>query len=495
MSIIADMPSILSIVGTAFFILLFAGTIVIILTDDASSSKKIAWLLTITLVPIIGLILYFVLGINFRRPLYKQRNHKKVIRALDGTGNDSLRELITGEGCLDSIRPGYQELARLLQRGGASPVTSGNEVEVVTDGRLKIDILLDDIRAAREYIHMEYFYFRKGESGRKVKELLMQKAREGVKVRFIYENIANFDISPRYYLEMRKAGVEVIRFTPVMRSILTIYTKLNYRDHRKIVIIDGKIGYTGGMNISDDYYKLWRDTHLRITGNAIAGLQASFLDAYLTSGGKISDEDLSEEGIRRLFPQIESRDNDPASPALVQTLPGDPDTRWPFLSMGYEWVMFNSRKYIYIQTPYLMPTDPVMEAMKAAALKGVDVRLMVPKKADVSILTPINRSYFKECMDAGIRIFEKNGNFIHSKTFVCDDYLSMVGSSNLDYRSLELSYEFNTYMYDEALAKENRAIFENDMTECTELSPEKWGRIGWYKKFWYAMWRLLAPLL
>lgn len=488
------MSGIFSLIGTAFFILLFAGTIVVILTDDASSSKKIAWVLTITLIPVIGLILYFILGINYRRPQYRQRNHKKFFKTMEGAGDERLKELVIGKGCLDQVRPEYQELARLLQKGGASPVTSGNDVEVVTDGRLKIDMLMDDIRAAKEYIHMEYFYFRKGESGRKVKELLMQKAREGVKVRFIYENIANFDISPRFYLEMRKAGVEVIRFTPAMRSLLTIGSKLNYRDHRKIVIIDGKIGYTGGMNISDDYYKLWRDTHLRLTGKAIAGLQVSFLDAYLTSGGRLPDESLTAEGVRTLFPQLESEDGC-GKPALVQTLPGDPDTQWPFISLAYEWVLFNARRYIYIQTPYLMPTDPVMEALKAAALKGVDVRLMVPRNADISILTPINRSYFKECLDAGIRVYEKNGNFIHSKTFVCDNYLSMVGSSNLDFRSLELSYEFNTYMYDEALARENRAIFENDLTECTELLPEKWNQTRWYKKLWYALWGLLAPLL
>lgn len=487
------MSSILSIIGTIFFFLLFAGTIVIILTDDASSSKKIAWLLTITLIPVIGLILYFIFGINFRRPQYKQRNHKKFFRTMEGFDDEEFRDMFLGDGCIDRVKPDYQEFARLLQKGGASPVSSGNEVEVVTDGRLKIDMLMDDIRQAKEYIHMEYFYFRKGESGRKVKELLMQKAREGVKVRFIYENIANFDISPRFYLEMRKAGVEVIRFTPAMRSLLTIGSKLNYRDHRKIVIIDGKVGYTGGMNISDDYYRLWRDTHLRLTGNAITGLQASFLDTFLTSGGKLSKNGFDKENIKNLFPQADPAGT--ADGALVQTLPGDPDTRWPFVSMSYEWVMFNARKYIYIQTPYLMPTDSVLNAMKAAALKGIDVRLMVPKKADVSIMTPINRSYFKECLDAGIKVFEKNGNFIHSKTFVCDDYLSMVGSSNLDYRSLELSYEFNTYMYDEKLAAENRAIFENDLTECTELLPESWARIRWYKKFWYALWRLLAPLL
>lgn len=489
------MPGIISTIGTILFFLLFAGTIVVILTDDASSAKKIAWVLTITLIPVIGLILYFILGINYRRPQYRQRNHKRFFKAMEGAGDEDLKEMVLGEGCMDSVQPEYREFVRLLQRGGASPVTSGNDVEVVTDGKLKIDMLMDDIRAAKDYIHMEYFYFRKGESGQKVKELLMQKAREGVKVRFIYENIANFDISPRFYLEMRKAGVEVIRFTPAIRSLLTIGSKLNYRDHRKIVIIDGKIGYTGGMNISDDYYKLWRDTHLRLTGNAIAGLQVSFLDAYLTSGGKLDSKDLTHKGLRKLFPQLETQDCSQSAAALVQTLPGDPDTQWPFISMAYEWVLFNSKKYIYIQTPYLMPTDPVMEALKAASLKGVDVRLMIPKKADISILTPINRSYFKECLDAGIKVYEKNGSFIHSKTFVCDDYLSMVGSSNLDFRSLELSYEFNTYMYDSALAEENRAIFENDLTECTQVLLENWKRIRWYKKFWYALWRLLAPLL
>ena len=485
----------MSIIATIFYVLLLAGTFILILTDDSKSSEKIAWAMVLILVPIVGFVLYLLFGINFRRPQYRQRRHKTALQKLRDTEDGILSDLLEGEGCLDEVKEDYRDLARLLQRGGASPVSGGNEVEILTDGKLKIDMLMDDIRAAKEYIHMEYFYFRKGESGRKVKELLMQKAREGVKVRFIYENIANFDVPPHFYLEMRKAGVEVIRFTPAMSSLLTIAAKLNYRDHRKIVIIDGRIGYTGGMNISDDYYNLWRDTHLRLTGNALAGLQSEFLDAFLTSGGMLSDEDCcTVEGMSRLFPQTATY-KEAHAPTLVQTLPGDPDTQWPFLSMSIEWALYHARDYVCLQTPYLIPPDGVREALKAAALRGVDVRLMVPRKADVSIITPINRSYFKELMDSGVKIYEKFGSFIHSKTFVADDYLSVVGSANLDYRSLELSYEFNTYIYDTAIAKESRAIFDGDLTECKQLLPEDWVRIRWYKKLWYDLWRLLSPLL
>lgn len=488
------MPQAISIIGSILFVILVTGTVIVILTDSTRASSKITWILIIALLPVLGLILYLIMGINYRRPQYKLRNHRKFFMTLEELHDDEMMEMLVGQGCIDKVKPDYQELVKLLRNGGASPVSGGNNVEVVTDGRLKIDMLMDDIRAAKEYIHMEYFYFRKGESGRKVKELLMQKAREGVKVRFIYENIANFDIAPHFYLEMRKAGVEVIQFTPAIRNLLTVVPKINYRDHRKIVIIDGKIGYTGGMNISDDYYNLWRDTHLRLTGNALAGLQVNFLDAYLTSGGKLPEFERTSEGARRLFPQLETYRTDTA-PALVQTLPGSPDTQFPYLSMSIEWALYHARDYIYLQTPYLMPPDSVMEALKVAALKGVDVRLMVPRKADVSIITPINRSYFKTLLDAGVKIYEKHGSFIHSKTFVTDDYLSMIGSANLDFRSLELSYEFNTYMYDESLARENRAIFENDMTECHQIMAEDWARIKWYWKLWYSVCCLLAPLL
>ena len=508
----------LSTILSILFLLILAGTVVVILTDEKSSSQKLVWILLIAAIPVVGLLLYILLGIDFRRPGYIQRNHKKFFSVLQNSEEPYLKNFVSPESSGKEIDPEYQPLVKLLRRGMASPVSDAEDLKIFTSGQEKLESLMADIRAARKYVHMEYFYFRKGRMGTAFRELLMQKAREGVKVRFIRENIANFDISPSYYNEMKKAGVEVVKFTPTFSNLLGLAAKLNYRDHRKIVVIDGEIAYTGGMNISDDYYDGWRDTHLRFTGEAVAALQMYFLDAFITSGGKI-DAPFSE-----LFPTVApvqlidtSRPDGqslpgpdgqsgpaPAScgqpektaPAVpVQLVPGDPDTVWPFLTLGLVWILNHAKKYVWLQSPYFMPPESLLDAIKSAALRGVDVRVMMPRKADIGLLTPINRSYYLELLRAGVRLFRNDGPFIHSKTFVSDDYVSMVGSCNLDYRSLELSYEMNTYMYGPETAARSREIFERDMELCTEIFLEDIEGKHHLRHLWDSIIRLLAPLL
>lgn len=479
------MSGVWSIIFSALIILAIVGVIVVVITDERSSSEKVVWIALVVLFPVVGLILYLLLGINFRTGAIRQRDHKSFAQAVEQFSDPAIRQIGRGLGLTDRLDPHYRPLAKLLSSGLGSAVTTATDIEIFTEGQEKLERLMEDIRGARHYIHMEYFYFRKGEMGTKFKELLKQKAREGVKVRFIRENIANFDILPHYYNEMREAGVEVVKFTPTFSRLLTVGTKLNYRDHRKIAIIDGRIAYTGGMNISDDYYTKWRDTHVRFTGPAVAALQLHFLDSYITSGGKVDE---TEE---MLFPTV----GDEPAANLVQIAPGDPDTPWPVLSMSFEWHLYNARDYIWIQTPYLMPPDSIMQAMKAAALKGIDVRLMVPRVTDMWIMTQANRAYYPELLRAGVRLYENRGRFIHSKTLVSDDYVSTVGSTNLDYRSLELSYEMNMVFYGAETAARNKEIFLKDLQECTEMSRELWLSPPWYRKIWYSLFRLIAPIL
>ncbi len=470
-----------------FFVLLIIGTILVILTDDDdNSSKKIAWIIIVTLLPVIGLTAYLIIGLNPRRTNRFKVLHEKFSEIFNGKTTEEIRERLFGHSVENKIAPEYQELARLLSHSNGTTVSDGNEIEIITSGQRKFEALMRDLENARKYIHLEYFYFRRDSGSRKIKELLMKKAREGVKVRFIHENIANIDISPRYYNEMKKAGVEVVKFTRSRFNLLRLSAQLNYRDHRKIAIIDGKVGYTGGMNIGDDYFLKWRDTHLRITGNAVAALQYSFLFSFISSGGKIS-EDFTD-----LFP---SATGDSLPGKLVQIVPDEPDDKWPIIHMGAVWAVQHSSRYVYIQTPYFVPPEPLMQALKAAALKGTDVRIMMPQVSDSFYMDPANKSHYQECLDAGIRIYEKTGSFIHSKTIVSDDYLSIVGSANMDFRSLELNYEINAYIYDRDTALENRDIFLKDLENCCEILPEQWKARPWYKKLWETVMRLFAPLL
>ena len=479
------MPPFLSAILTILYVTLFVVTLLVIVSDEKGASAKIAWIIVISLLPAFGMISYYLLGMNFHRGIASQRNHKKFLEHFAADHAEELKEL--WDYCDNELPREYADLARLFGKGGACKPLSADEVTIYTEGQDKLEALLEDIKNAKKYIHMEYFYFRKGEMGNRFREALMQKAREGVKVRFIRENIANFDIPAHYYNVMRKAGVEVVRFTPVFSSLIMLPFRLNYRDHRKIAIIDGEVAYSGGMNISDDYYIRWRDTHYKVKGKLVSALQAAFLDAYITSGGKVDDTPFEE-----LFPYLNRKEE---GPVLAQAVPGDPDSRWPIISHGTEWELHNVHKYIWLQTPYFLPPESLLHAIKTAALKGTEVILMLPRKTDILLTTMANRAYYKECLEAGVRIFIKDGRFIHSKTLVADDNIALIGSANLDARSLELSYEMNTYFYDENIAAQCKAVFEKDMEECRELTLEEWKKTSEFKKLLWNIGRLLSPIL
>lgn len=468
----------ISIIG----ILLITGAILVILNDNQDSGRKVAWILIIGILPVIGLLLYIVFGMNFRKPGFFQFRNRQFLDIFEEKASEETKNILFDTTEEEHIRPEYRSLSRLLKKDSGLTVTDNNEVEIITSGGRKLEALVNDLLAAKHHIHFEYFYFLKDDGSKRIKNLLMQKAREGVKVRFIHENIANITIWPGYYDEMKKAGVEVVKFTNPNAFLLS---KFNYRDHRKIVVIDGKIGYTGGMNIGDDYFFRWRDTHMRITGNAVAALQYSFLNSWITSGGKI------EGNFDEFFPQKRAVHDR----KLVQIIPDEPDREFPILHMGALWTAHHAEKYLYIQTPYFVPPEPLLMALKAAAFKGCDVRLMVPKKADLFFMGPANKSFYQDCLEAGIRVFEKGGKFIHAKTMVSDDYLSIIGSANMDCRSMELSYEINAYIYSDEIARENYRIFMEDLRECREIRLEDWQKRPWYHKFTQAIMRLFAPLL
>ena len=468
--------------GSIIFLLLVTGAILVILNDNQDSGRKIAWILIIGILPVIGILLYLVFGLNFRKPGFFKIRNRKFLEVFEERAGGQTKDLLFGSQHEEAVLPKYRSLSRLLSSDSGLTVSDDNEIEIITSGGRKLEALVNDILSAKHHIHFEYFYFLKDDGSRKIKNLLMQKAREGVKVRFIHENIANISIWPGYYNEMKEAGVEIVRFTNPDTFILS---KFNYRDHRKIVVIDGKIGYTGGMNIGDDYFFRWRDTHMRMTGNAVASLQYCFLNSWITSGGRI-DNDFDE-----FFPQDRVTHDD----KLVQIIPDQPDREWPMLHMGAVWAAQHAEQYLYIQTPYFVPPEPLLLALKSAALKGCDVRVMVPAKADLSFMGPANRSYYSECLEAGIRIFERGGKFIHSKTTVSDNYLSIIGSANMDYRSMELSHEINAYIYNSDIATENREIFLQDLKVCREIKLEDWKKRPWYRKAVETFVRLFAPLL
>ena len=464
--------------------LMVGGCVFVIIVDKGDPGRKLAWMLVITFLPVLGLVLYLCFGINLRHRWIFNRRHKRYRDTfLAGTDVHLDRLLFRPDG-LDLLPEKYRPLSRLLASQSRLQLTEGNKLEIITKGARKFALLLEDLRTAKESIHMEYFHFGNDAGSRAIKEVLMQKAREGVEVRFINENIANFPIPSLYYDDMKKAGVEVQKFTNPRSHLINLVTLLNYRDHRKIVVIDGRIGYTGGMNINDKYFLHWRDTHLRITGNAVASLQYVFLDAWLMAGGSL------RRPVRDYFPEL------PADGGrLVQIVPDGPQAENPILQMGYEWVLQHAREYIWLQTPYFVPPEPVLDALKTAAIGGTDVRIMLPATTDNFFMRPANRLYFKELLRAGVKIYLRRGEFMHCKTFVCDDDLCSVGTANLDYRSFSINYEVDTFIFDRGYALQCKEIFLKDLEQCDPVTMETIENGRWHHRIGEGLVGLFAPLL
>lgn len=435
--------------------------------------NKIVWIVLI--LAGVALLFWLVFGINWRSKQNYDRKHHLLRSRMQAEDTEELRRLLFSNGLTMRVEQRFQPLTMLLARGGR-PSVSLSTPQIITSGKDKYNMLMSDLICAKESIHMEYFHFGIDKSSRKIRQVLMAKARQGVKVRFINENIANRPIPNLYFRSMRKAGVEVVNFSDSRFSLLRFLMTLSYRDHRKIVVIDNRIGYTGGMNINDHYFYQWRDTHLRLTGEAVASLQYAFLDTWLASGGQL------HSAVNSFFFHLDKPSCGQSLGTLTQITPDDPTSPEPVLLTAYEWILNHAQKYVWFQSPYIAPPPSLISAMRHAAQRGVDVRVMVPEHCDTAIMRPINKSYYAELTEAGVLFYVRSGEFMHSKTIVCDDYLSCVGSANLDYRSFGIDYEINTFFYDRAVALRQKQIFEHDLPICrlviaAEAHPTPWQRL------------------
>ena len=483
------MPIVL-IINILWWTLILA-VLVQIVMGSKDSDVKLVWMLLVVLLPMVGLVFYCLFGIHYRRQEVFDRFHAANLERFGRQISPELASRLFPDGLPDGFPEQYRPLARLLRScGDGNRVYGGNSFELITSGLRKRELLLEDIRQAKHSIHIEYFRFGNDKAGREVRDLLYQKVAEGVQVRFLNNNMIGRNIPRRYFRDMVSHGMEVIPYTHIRHGWRSWLMRLNCQNHRKIVVIDGRIAFTGGMNLNDNYFYIWRDTHLRITGPVVARLQASFMDSWMGTGGRFN------EPLAAYFTLPEPPSPAPSAAPLfhgktLQAVADAPEYPWPTTQLGYEWVLQNARSYVYIQTPYFLPPSPVMDALKSAALRGVDVRLMVPKKVDTIFIGPANRSCYEECLAAGIRIYELGGEFTHSKTMVSDDGLSLVGATNLDYRSFHLDTEFNCFIYDEEAARYGKEIFLTHAAEATERHLDEWrASRKWHQKFLERLMRL-----
>ena len=458
-----------------FYIVLIAGAVIVVISENRSPIKTMAWLLVLIFVPLLGLVVYYFFGQETRR--MRQLSGKKFQEIKDL----SFKNLTPNRNV--KILPEYTNLINLLKKSNLSPVLQGSKVEIITDGSRMFEVLLNDIQNAKHHIHIEFFIFKNDQSGKVVRDLLMKKASEGVEVRFIYDKVANWLVPKKFYNKMKKSGVKIASLMDA--KFVKFAEKLNYRNHRKVIVIDGITSYIGGMNISNNYFvnPNWRDTHLRIQGQGALGLQACFLIDWYSSGEPFLDD-------ATYFPEAKDYTQN-----LMQIATGGPYSLYHNLLQAMVNIIIGAKKYIYMQTPYFLPNESLFQSLQMAALSGIDVRLMVSRKSDSSYVDPASRSYYADLLEAGMKIYEAQDKFIHAKTLVIDDMLSVIGSANLDFRSFETNFEINCYLYDPQLAKRNKEIFLHDMEYCKEITYEEWIKRPKWKKFFESVMRLFAPLM
>jgi cardiolipin synthase len=480
------------LIAEVVYILLVIAVCIRIVYDTNNTAKTLSYLLLTVFLPIAGVIIYFSVGTNYRkRKLYT----KKLIK--DEKRLKELKERIheESENVMSQKKPEvkkYKKLARLLLNGSLSRLTDHNRVELLLNGEEKFPEVIKSLLAARHHIHMEYYIFDDDVIGRQIKDVLIKKAQEGVQVRFIYDDFGSRSIRKRLVPEMEKAGVKCAPFYKVL--FIKLANRINYRNHRKVIIIDGYIAFTGGINVNDRYINhpeepdqlYWRDTHVKITGEGVYYLQFLFINDW----NFCSEEDLEPQkyhfGVAEATLDVG---------AVVQIASSGPDSDNPTILYSFLGAIGMAEEEVLITTPYFIPGESLIDEITAAALSGVKVKLLVPDKSDSYTVDAAARSYYGDLLRVGVEIYFYKKGFIHAKTVVSDAQLSIVGTANMDHRSFDLNFEVNTIIYDADFAAQLRNVFYDDLKNAVKIDADEWFKRPLYKQFPEKVARLVSNLL
>ena len=458
---------------TALYVYAALVVLTVILLENRNPVKTLGWIMIMILFPIVGIVLYVFLGKNFRR--------KKII-------NNKLRFPDLNVSSRYSYEPErFAKVANLLTETNGVRVSDGNKVEVFTTGADAFKSLYNDIESAKEHIHVEFYIIENDKLGNRFRELLERKAREGVRVRIIYDYLGGWKLPIAWRMSLKEAGAFINPFLAADNFFR--FTLLNYRNHRKLVVVDGRVAYTGGMNLAERYrigndLGLWRDTFVRVEGPAVHSMQYSFLVDWSFVDGKVVTD-------KKYYPKVSYFEDGES----VQVVTSGPDSDWSSIMQGVVSAISKAEKEILIHTPYYMPPEAVTNALEAAALSGVRVRVMIPERNDSRIVAAAGRSYIEALLRAGVEVYYYRHNFLHSKAIVVDGYLSIVGTANMDTRSYEQNFEIAAFVYGEKTAKCLVEGFERDMESSRQLNVNLWHHRKWYKRCVESLARLISPLL
>ncbi len=466
---------------TTIFILIYfvlsISIVISLLLHGAKPSKTLSWLLAVFTIPVGGILLYLLLGRNRRK--------NKLLKIKKQAFFNLPKPTTLHMASLDGK---YRKLMTLVYKNSNFPPTKRNRLQLLKDGKSTFEAIFNALENAEKQIHMQYYIFEEGELANRLLTLFEKKIGQGVAIRMIYDGVGSFSLSKSYLKKLNALGVEVYPFLPFKFG--RFLSSLNYRNHRKIIVVDGRIAFTGGINLSDKYLKgdptlgNWHDMHLRMEGPSANHLDYVFaMDWYLVSQIAIEPVWLPEVSDTDIFNM------------LVQIVSGGPDDDFPALEQTYFTIINKAKEYLYITNPYIIPGQAIMQALQTAALSGVDVRLMLSENADNKIVSWSVRSYFEALLKSGIKIYLFPDGFLHSKIMVSDDLVATVGTANLDDRSFEQNYEVNAIAYDADFARLLRQDFLKDANVSKMLSYSEHLERPWAEKLQEGFGKVFSPLL
>jgi len=468
-----------------FFLLIniiLVSTIVIL--EKKRPEKTLAWILVLVFLPPIGLILYIFLGRSWK------------INKLDKTNSFTLKELSYPFKFSPKLNK-YESLIELLTANSYSPVFTKNDIKVLNGGIEKFDLLKEELLKAKNHIHLEYYIVKDDIIGNEIKDILIKKSLQGITIRFIIDRVGSSKLSHSYIKELKSAGIEVVFYSHFLAPFLRIInTQINYRNHRKIVIIDGEVGFVGGINIGDEYLgngKLgnWRDCHLMIKGDFVLGLQSVFLDDYSIIKKSYNEDYNLSNNIENYFRPITSTGS-----IMMQLTKSGPDSEYPSIMQSIIKMISMAENEVNIITPYFIPPETLIDTIRIAILSGVNVKIIYPKKADHFTVNKASLTYLAELVRCGAKVYlYSDKGFIHSKILTVDNEICTLGTANMDIRSFELNYEINTVIYDKSITETLNNIFLQDLKDCTKFDLDKFENSSLIDRFINGLCRLFSSIL
>jgi len=461
----------------------------VLLARRRDPSATLAWILFIALVPIVGVVLYLAFGrVRIRRARKRTGRAERRVRTILSRHDVPGRLLGARRETLEERTQTQLALGNAL---ASTPASQGNTACVLHDADVTYQEILAAIDGARDHVHVEFYIVQPDAVGETLRDRLAQRAAEGIEVRVLCDAIGSMALPRGFWRPLRDAGGHAAFFAPALKLVARLRRRdrLDYRNHRKVVVVDGRIGFTGGINVGKEYLGLdprigrWRDTHMRIEGPAVLSLQQTFLQDWLLTTAETLDD-------ARYLPDCPARGD-----CVVQVIDSGPDQAWPTMELYYAQAIAQAQDRVWITNPYFIPSAAVQAALTVTALRGVDVRLLLPSRSDSRLVTQASRSYYGELLESGVRIFEYGRGFVHAKTMVVDDWVATVGSANMDMRSFNLNYELNAFVFGAGVCRDIAAQFAADLDSATEVTPETVGRTSLPSRLAQSVARLLSPLL